>query len=328
MKKRLSITKKLVFNILRAAISAGLMAFLFWLMRGSVGEVFSAIKKIHKWTLLLSFLFCIFGFLLLSMRLKFIMAAQQLHIKFKDVVSLTFTGLFFSNFLPTSVGGDLAKAYYASRATGKKLPSVACVVFDRLLGTFTLMLMVMIAYIFVKEAPHNRSIITFLVIGGITSVSVSLILFSRRIAKRVPLLSPLLRKFKVEEKMKNLYTVIYNYKKHPALILNAIFMSFALQISMFYAVYLLTKGFNYSIPLKTVFLFMPIISTLSMAPSINGIGVRESAFVLLFGPVMSKEGAFALGILWFGLNFIISLMGGIIYLFDKQYRIKGGVELT
>jgi len=328
MKRHSFITKKLVFNILRIAISVGLIAFLFWLMRGNVGQIFSAIKRIHKWTLFFSFLFCLLGFLLLSMRLKFIMAAQQLHIKNKEIASLTFVGLFFSNFLPTSVGGDLAKAYYASRATGKKLPTVASIVFDRLLGTFTLVLMVMFAYMFVKEAFHDRSVITFLVIGGVVSLLASSVLFSRRIAKRVPLLSPLLRKLKVEEKMKNIYTVIYNYKKHPVLILNAILMSFALQICMFYAVYLLTKGFSCSIPLKTVFLFMPIISTLSMAPSINGLGVRESAFVLLFGPLMSKEAAFALGILWFGLNFAVSLIGGIIYLFDKQYRIKGGVELT
>lgn len=321
-------TKKSAFNILRIGISIGLILFLFWLMRGSLDDVFLAIKKIDKAILAVGFLFCILAFLLLSMRLKFIMAAQRINIANKDIISLTFIGQFFSNFLPTSIGGDLVKAYYASRTTGKNLSSIASIIFDRLLGTLTFILMALIACIFVKGVFYNRLVIMFLCITLLISLAVGLILFSRKIARRVPFLGWVFRMFNLEERMKSVYEIIYNYKHHPGLILNAVLMSFALQALMFYVIYIIIKGLNFYIPLKMVFLFMPIINTISMAPSINGLGVREGAFVLLFGPLMTKEGAFALGILWFGLNFTVSLIGGILYLFDKQYRIKGGVKLT
>lgn len=312
--------KRLGFNVLRITVSVGLILFLLWIMRGSLEGVLLTIKKINKLLLLVSFIFFLLGYLLLSIRFKFIMRAQHLKITVKEAISLTLIGQFFSNFLPTTIGGDLVKVYYASKSTGKKLPSLACVIFDRLLGTFTLILMMFGASLFVKKSPYSRSITTFVIISSIVSLAMILIFFSRRIAKRVPFLSPLLRVFNLEEKMKGIYDIIYNYKKHPRLIINAVCISIALQLISFYSGYLLIRGLNFYVPLRMVFLLLPIITTVSMAPSINGLGVRESAFVILFGPLMTKEGAFALSILWGGLTLSISLIGGITYLFSKQYR--------
>ena len=148
--------KKLIFNLLRTIISAGLLALIIWFMRDSIDDVGEAIKKINKSVFLISFLLFLLGYLLLSLRLKYIMGAQNLKISFRESISLTLTGQFFSNFLPTSIGGDVVKAYYASVITGKKAQSFASVVFDRMLGTFTLVLMVLFSYFFVKN--HHTAI--------------------------------------------------------------------------------------------------------------------------------------------------------------------------
>lgn len=320
--------KKLGLNILRIITSVGLIISLLWIMRGSLGGVLLTIKKINKPVLLASFVFFLSGYLLLSIRFRFVMSAQHLRIALKEAASLTFIGQFFSNFLPTTVGGDLVKAYYTSKITGKKLQSLACVIFDRLLGTFTLILMMLITLFFVKKSPYSGPLTTFVITALIISLAVILLFFSRRIAKRVPFLSALLRLLKLEKKMKGIYDIIYNYKKHPRLIIKAVLISIALQLVIFYSGYLLIRGLNFYVPLITVFLLLPIITTVSMAPSINGLGVREGAFVILFGPLMTKEGAFALSILWDGLMLGMSLIGGMIYLFGKQYRIKGGIKLN
>jgi hypothetical protein len=121
--------------------------------------------------------------------------------------------------------------------------------------------------------------------------------------------------------MKALYEIIYNYKKHPALIINAIFISLLLQCVMFYSVYLIARSLNFCIPVKIVFLLMPIITTAAMAPSINGLGVREGSFVFFFGPFVGKHGAFAISLIWLALNFGVSVIGGVLYLFNRQYKI-------
>ncbi len=73
-----------------------------------------------------------------------------------------------------------------------------------------------------------------------------------------------------------------------------------------------------------ILLRMPIISAVSLLPSINGLGVREGSTVVLFAPIIGKENAFVVSILWFLILFIISVAGGLIYAFSPQFKIKWG----
>jgi hypothetical protein len=71
-----------------------------------------------------------------------------------------------------------------------------------------------------------------------------------------------------------------------------------------------------------ILLRVPIISTLSLLPSINGLGFREGSTVVMFGPMIGKENAFAVSILWLLVLLITSLVGGIIYGLSPQFKIK------
>jgi len=51
-----------------------------------------------------------------------------------------------------------------------------------------------------------------------------------------------------------------------------------------------------------------------MIPSVGGLGVRESAIVLLFDPLVGREMAFAMSLLYLAGLFGISFIGGIVYL--------------
>jgi len=313
--------KKVLFNLLRVGISAGLIAFLCWLMRGNLVDVIGAIKGARRSFLFLSFFFFLAGMVLLAVRLRAIMTAQHLAVTFKEALYLVFIGQFFSNFLPTSTGGDIVKAYYASKKTGRATHTVASIIVDRLLGTFTLVLMVMITSLCVKKVFFNHAIKVFIMIALAVSLFVLGVLFSKRIARKMPFLGLLSRRFNAERQMKDVYEVIYNYRRHPALLLNAACISLVLQAVIFYSAYLVTKSLGHPVPLKLVFLWMPIVSTAAMAPSINGLGVREGSMVFFFGQAMGREGAFAMSIVWLGLNFSASLIGGLMYLFSSEYRI-------
>ncbi len=312
--------KKLAFNIIRVLVSIGLIAFLFWMMRGSIGEVGLVIKGADKLMLFASFLISLVVIVFLGFRLRMIMKAQHINIALWDTVYLTFIGQFFNNFLPTSTGGDIVKAYYASKKTGRKVHSIACIIMDRLLGTFTLVVMVLSASLIVKKSFLSKSVTSFIIIAIIVSAVIMLVLFSKRVAKKIPFMKFLSRFLNADGKTKDLYDIIYNYKSHPSLLINALGMSILLQAVSFFSVYLIIRSLGFSVPLKLVFLWMPIISTASMAPSINGLGVREGTFVFFFGPLMGKQGAFALGLLFLGINFTTSLIGGVFYIFTKHHK--------
>ncbi|HEY7688339.1 MAG TPA: lysylphosphatidylglycerol synthase domain-containing protein, partial [Dongiaceae bacterium] len=69
-------------------------------------------------------------------------------------------------------------------------------------------------------------------------------------------------------------------------------------------------------------LFLPVIFLLSNLPiSIAGIGVREAAFVSLFGAVgASAEQALALSLSFFALGVLNNLIGGLLYLIYRPSR--------
>lgn len=310
--------KKILLNLLRIVVSVGLIIFLFWLMRGSLGDVASAIKKANIPLLLISLVCFVSSIMLQGVRLDAIMKAQNLDITLKEVIRLTFIGQFFSNFLPTSVGGDVVKAYYASRQTKKKIPSIACIFLDRVLGTVTLFIMLLVTCLFVKGAFLNKYIKVFLFITLAASIAVALVFFNKNIAKTF---RPFVNKFKASKAIKHFYELVHNYKRHPGLLSGALLISALLQLISFFAAYLITISLHCPVPLKEVLLLMPIVCTMGMAPSISGLGVVEGSFVFFFGPFMGKEAAFALSILWRGCNFFVSLTGGVLYLFKKDHKI-------
>jgi uncharacterized protein (TIRG00374 family) len=311
-------SRKRLFNLLRVAVSLGLLALLLWMMRGSFGNVRSIIRTANHSRLAAAFLACAAGIVLLGVRLRMMMKVQGVALSVKRAVFLTFIGHFFNIFLPTAIGGDVVKAYYASKHTSKKMHAVTCVLMDRVLGTITIILMLLTVSFFVSRSFLTKAISSFLIIAGALSIAAIVVIFSKRVARRIPFRTPLVRRFGIEEKMRDLYGMLHNYRNHPILLFNAVAISVLLQVFFFYGCYLTISSMNFSVPFKTVLLFMPIISTMSMAPSINGLGVRESSFVFFFGPLVGKEGAFALAIMWLAINVCLSFIGGILYLFGTK----------
>ena len=62
-------------------------------------------------------------------------------------------------------------------------------------------------------------------------------------------------------------------------------------------------------------MFVPLISLGGMLPvSVNGLGVREALYILLFGRIgVSTELAVSLALLYLAVTFVASLPGGLMY---------------
>ena len=74
--------------------------------------------------------------------------------------------------------------------------------------------------------------------------------------------------------------------------------------------------------MKDLFIKMPIVSMMSLLPSINGLGLREGSTVVLFGPIIGQDRAFAMSILWLLVLLLTSVIGGIIYAVSPQFKFK------
>ena len=93
-----------------------------------------------------------------------------------------------------------------------------------------------------------------------------------------------------------------------------------------FCVYLTGSSLRLDVPFRFYCVAVPIIWTLTMLPvSINGIGVREGGFLLIFSTVgVTGPDAVLLSLLTFLQITVIGLLGGLVYLLDPWLRKEDG----
>ena len=203
--------KSRLLQLTRVAISLSLLGVLFWAMRGRINEIFDIIKNMNPGLFAVGFLAAIIAVAILGLRLRYLLATQGIPMGLRDSVSLSFIGFFFNNFLPTSVGGDIVKAYYASKKTRDKIGCFTTVFLDRLFGVSSLILLAAGSAALTHFYLANTSIVwPIFVILGLLSLFF-IVLWNRNIARFA--LAPILilvrwpainKRLALEEKLKKI----------------------------------------------------------------------------------------------------------------------------
>ena len=312
--------KKRLYAIVRVVISLFLIALLLFIMRGNYAKIVYLFTHIHIKIFIMSFVYFVIGISIATLRLKLIIQAQELKVTFFEAINLTFIGYFFNNFLPTAIGGDFVKAYYVSKKTKNVTASYASVFMDRFLGLLTMMLMAACALFILKGFIYDKTevlLISIAVAGALFFLS---LLFNKGFASRFAFVLKIAKP--LEDKLKKLYNAIHSYRKNRMLLLQSFILSFFSQFVYFYSVFLLALSIGFRLPMKELFLRIPLVSALALLPSINGLGVREGSIVMLFGPLIGKENAFAVSLLTLATLMIISFIGGLIYAFSPQFKVE------
>jgi len=118
--------------------------------------------------------------------------------------------------------------------------------------------------------------------------------------------------------------VVHPYLHRPLSMLPGFLLSFLLQASLGMAQWILARGLGLPQPLAVFLLCVPIANVAAGFPiTLNGLGVRETAYLVLFGMAgMAREDAIALGLLWFAATMIGGLTGAVAFALtdfpDKQ----------
>jgi glycosyltransferase 2 family protein len=316
VKNRLSI-------ILRFAVSFGLLFLLVWIMRKDAKEVIGIFKGSDKTLLLFAVLINIPLSIAVAYRLKLLMSGQKILLSMKDAIYLTFIGYFFNNFLPTAIGGDIAKAYYASKKTNNKVASYAAVLTDRLLGLIATLLVALVGLLFIGKSIDNKFVIW--AVPFVFFLMVLMLFFLLKKNNGPANVSSEGKGIfnKIKEKSLKLYAAVNLYRNSPGILVKGIALSLLLQTLSIVSIYLLVLCIGGNMPLFRLFLIVPLVWAVSMLPSLNGLGVREGAFVYFLKGYIGPEKAFAISILWLGFIMMNSLIGGI-YQLMYPVKIKGG----
>ena len=237
-------------------------------------------------------------------RWQLLAALLKVHGRYREFLAYLFLGMFTNLFVPGLMAGDAARSVYLGRARGRMGEAIASVVADRGVGLIGLFWLAAFAAIFLNFAPLPSSIITPTVAVGV--ISLAGFLAAPLIARVIHLMPRPLRRAG---------GIIAPYLHHPVTLIPAIVLSVVLQITLSLGQYILAVGLGINAPLSLFILCVPIANVFASLPlTLNGLGIRESAYLLLFGMAgMRKEDAIALGLLWFAVTLVGNSTGAIAF---------------
>lgn len=134
MKKWLSENRMQVARGAGSLLAIFLLVFLF--REESGADILDAIRRISIVDFLAAGLLMLVSRLFLVGRWHILLRSGGVKASFRNTMMLTFTGLFSSNFLPTTIGGDVVRLAGAMQIGFDRAVSLASLVADRLVGMF------------------------------------------------------------------------------------------------------------------------------------------------------------------------------------------------
>ncbi|MDD5085895.1 MAG: lysylphosphatidylglycerol synthase transmembrane domain-containing protein [Candidatus Omnitrophica bacterium] len=322
--------KAKLISIARFLVSFLVIWVLVFIYRDKWREVLGHLSSLNLWLLIFSILIYFVTIFVVSIRMQILLAVQKIKISIMRSCHLNIIGQFFNIFLPSAVGGDVVKAYYAYKESGDKLASFTSVVFDRFLGFFAIMCMACGALACYWNQLNRRSVRTTILVMSAVFIGLALIMASKRIATRFGIFGFLIPE-SMREKLSNLYFAFHNYRHHTGSLIAAVAFSFLAQFLGILLNYLLARCVGIDIPLGIYFLIVPVVAVMSMVPSVNGLGVREASMVYFFGGYTTSDKALAFALVYDVALYAVSFICGIFYAFlggsSKFKGIKDAVSL-
>ncbi len=119
-----------LWSILRWLLPLGLIGFL--LSQVDWGEILPLLAGVSWTSLLLSAFAFLLSQFVIAVRWQFLLRFQQIRLPLARLTWLVLVGAFASNFLPTTIGGDILKMVAVARGQTRRATAVASVVADRL----------------------------------------------------------------------------------------------------------------------------------------------------------------------------------------------------
>jgi glycosyltransferase 2 family protein len=256
------------------------------------------------------------GQVMSAWRWQLLAAVVGARARFRNFLGYYFVGLFTNLFVPGLLGGDALRSLYLGRKTHHMGESIASVVADRGTGLIALF---WLAAVMALIIPSGFSPVLIRSVVAIGAMGLLVVIASPLIAMTVPYLPKMLRRG---------LRVALPYMHRPQTTFPGLSLSFLLQVSLGVGQWILARGLGLSTPLSVFLLCVPIANVAAGFPvTLNGLGVRETAYLVLFGMAgMAHNDAIALGLLWFAATMLGGLTGAIAFALTEFPEAHAEIE--
>ncbi len=273
-------------------------------------SVLNPIRQLSSWTWVIAgVVVTLVAVVLATLRWQRVLRALDLPSDLRTLLNHVLAGQFVSNFLPSTVGGDVLRVARLSAGNGHSRESFASVVLERLTGFVVLPFITLVALVGNPTLLHLGTasrLALGLSLGTLAVLAVILLVagnsrLGARLAGRANWLSFL----------GAVHLGIAHMRRHPGEAASVLAAALAYQLTIVLAAWAAGHALGLNMGWSAAMAFVPIVAIAQVLPvSVNGLGLREGALVLLLAPLGVATGqAVALGLLLYGMNLVVSLLG-------------------
>lgn len=253
------------------------------------------LREANALYLLVALLLLPICYFITSRRWHMLLETVDIHIGQGRAFVLNMVGSFYNSFMPGSTGGDLIKAYYASRHTTHRTRAVMSVIIDRILGLLALIILGGVMAALQWHIPRCRQV----AIGSgllLTATAVGLFVFYHRDLRRRTGLDWLLKRMPMQHQVHRAVETMEIYGRHPWVSIAAVVMTFPVHITTIISATFAGKAFGLPLHAMYYWAVVPVIMLVGAIPiSPQGAGVMEYFAVELTRPQgVAVSQAFAL----------------------------------
>jgi uncharacterized membrane protein YbhN (UPF0104 family) len=291
-----SVTKKL-----RLGVSVALLGWLAW--RTDWGRIHEAFGHLRFGLWLAAVAVYFLAQLISGYRWQLLARPLGFHEPLRRFTAFYFVGMYFNLLLPTSVGGDVIRAWCLGGGSGRRVAAFVTVFVDRFSG---LLVLVVVACVGVLACPVAIPAWVAGSVWGVAGGAAAGLALAPFLARRTA-------RFSLVERLAECTRF---YMDRPRLWAGTTGLSVGVQVANVVLVWLVGRALDLPVPAAYYFVLVPLVTLVTLLPvSLNGMGIREASTVVLLEPFGVNQGtALCLAVLWFFVLCAVSLSGGVVYL--------------
>ncbi|MDQ7823150.1 MAG: lysylphosphatidylglycerol synthase transmembrane domain-containing protein [Candidatus Eremiobacteraeota bacterium] len=248
---------------------------------------------------------------------KILLGPHGLVLTWGQILRFYLLGFFLNNVIPGGVGGEVFKAYFVAKATGKVTPSIASIVLVRYLSFLSLIVISFCATL-LEWGTFEKSgilipilgIIAFLVLAFLASLA--LFFWGARYAGRF------LLKFTMGVPLLKLMDDFMLYGRYGSALLRAFSLTMITPVMEGVAYFFIARAFAVEVPFIPFLVLIPILTVIYHIPvTVNAVGTQDAAIVLFwksFG--VDTAHSLSISLVAHALKIIVATLGALSFLFS------------
>jgi uncharacterized protein (TIRG00374 family) len=307
-------------------VIVGIGALAFVVMRSDAQGLLEALRNTRVAYLPLAAAASFAVTCLMAYRWRAILAARAVRLKTRRLFVHYLIGIFFTSFVPGGgVSGDVARLIYVDREVRDKALVLSTLVYERLIGVFTLLLLGLAATLMTRASRQTDPMIyiseAILAVAFVAILTLMTEFVSSRLAKLMRKTGRRLRTVRLAEAAARTLESISELRRDPTLLLRTSMISVLIRIVWTVGCYVVAWAMGLQIGLLTLFAFISLVDLVRLMPiSVGGLGVREWIVIVLFGSIgISREQALTFSLLAFAPVYLNAIVGGIVYIFQARF---------